>query len=80
MQEPTESRECNPGTSWKFPKQSWNPLEFGSAKQELLSSKQYNSGKVQNFSRDFQATVRSKPGANPPPPPVTTFCLGLQCC
>ena len=62
MQQPPESKECNPGSSWKFAKQSWNSLEF-SATQEVPSSKQYNPGRVRNFPRDFQATVRNKPGA-----------------
>ena len=66
-----------PGNSQK---KSWNPLQIGSATQGLPSSKQYNPGRVRNFLRDFQATVRNKPGAKfsrarnsqcePPPPPV----------
>ena len=46
MQEPPKSEECNPGSSWNFAKQSWNPLEFGSATHVLPSSKQYNPRRV----------------------------------
>ena len=35
MQEPPESKECKSGSLWKFAKHPWNPLEFGSATQEL---------------------------------------------
>ena len=38
-------------------------LEFGSAMQELPSSKQYNPGRVPNFSLKFRAIVRNKPSA-----------------
>ena len=57
MQEPPENEECPAGSSWKFAKQSWNPLEFGSA---TTTSKQYNPGRVRNVPRDCQATVRNK--------------------
>ena len=78
MQEPPENKECPPGSSWKFAKQSWNLLEFGSA---TTTSKQYNPGRVRNFPRHFQATVRNKVGVKfsrakkaqceiPPPPPL----------
>ena len=63
MREPAESEECNPGSSWNFAKQSWNPPEFGSATHVMPSSKQYNPGRVRNFPWDFQATTRNKPGA-----------------
>ena len=86
MQEAPESEECNPGSSWNFAKQSWNPPEFGTAMHVMPSNKQYNPGKVRNFPRDFQATVQNKSGAkfsrakNPWcenfPLPVGTPCRG----
>ena len=81
-----------PGSSQNNPGTSWNLAVQGSARQELLSSKQYNSGRVRNFLRDFQATVRNKPGAKfsraknsrseTPPPPYITCCSRLlyYCC
>ena len=81
MQEPPENEECPAGSSWRFANLSWNLLEFGSA---TTISKQYNPGRVRNFPRDFQATVRNKLGAKfspakqplceiPPPPLVISF-------